>query len=948
MSQVVSIFRKVSGRSGLGRVFSVLGILTMSIGTVSPAVAALPEPTACFNDLQGANDEPGQKDITRFCAEEGTGTPFEIHTIVDWDDIALSGNNTQDICTLFDSDDDGLADLAVCTTLVAGPNPDGIVTLGELRLFRCGDDKPDRCTNSTFLPGPYTTTCEVSEEKTDPFSPAALNGPGDEYPNDTQITCALDLNEFGLPGTQAVLIDACSFPSTEPNSDPSDCVAAAQCVTDDDCNDGNVCTTDSCNNQGNCLHKPKKGKTSCSDGFFCDGDDECNNNGLCQPNTDGRDCTDDVGCTVDSCDELHDTCLHEPRNTLCTDNTFCNGVEICSAVDDCQPGTPPNCNDNVSCTADSCNEDTDSCNHVTNDASCNNGQFCDGTETCSAILGCQPGTAPNCNDDITCTQDSCNEANDQCVHAPSNAACSDGQFCTGDETCSPVDGCHSGTTRTCNDGIDCTADSCNEALDRCDNLPQNNGCDDGQFCTGIEVCDPTQGCKPGDDPCPERCNEQTDQCVQCLTNADCNDSAFCNGVETCNVSGTCVPGTPPDCTDTVNCTTDQCDEGSDQCTHTPNNGICSDGQFCNGAEVCDLVNGCSPGTAPACADDVTCTTDDCDETNDQCTHTPNDAACSNNQFCDGAETCDLVLGCQSATAPDCTDDFACTTDSCNETLDRCDHITDDSACSDGQFCNGDEVCNAQTGCGPGSPVVCHDAFNCSTDNCNEDTDSCAFDFSTCVCGDSEVTGTEKCDPPATAGTFEDCNNMVDDDGDGKVDCRDKSCKPGARAPICDETCDFDQVCTKFIRDPATITFNRDGVPDMIYIHGRIAISGNPEPLVDGMQFELSNESTQIYRAELGWGELNGKLGGRKYQFQDNYASIFGQASPAGGLARVRLKIRLHGGRPYLVFTIRAYGDMSAADQWLMTTQFSVGSEVGYLTEEWEATSTGWKLHQVDF
>src|SRR5205085_5840352 len=434
----------------------------------------------------------------RFCVDEADGAPFELNTIVDWDESALSGNNTQDICQLFDSDDDGFSDLAVCTTLMAGPNPDGTVVLGEIRLFRCGDDKVDRCTNATFLPGPYTTTCEVSQQKTDPFSPAAVNGPGDEYPVDTQILCGLDLNEFGLPGTQAVLVDACSFPSTQPNSDPSDCVAFSQCATDNDCNDGNVCTSDSCNNQGNCMHKPKKGKTSCNDGFFCDGDDQCNDAGLCQPSSNGRDCSDGVGCTVDSCDEQTDACLHEPRNTLCTDNAFCNGVEVCSPVNDCQPGTPPNCNDNVSCTTDSCNEGTDSCNHATNDGKCNDGQFCNGLETCSASLGCQAGTAPNCNDNVTCTQDTCNEANDQCVHTPSNGSCSDGQFCTGDEICDPVNGCQTGTPRTCNAGIECTSDSCNEGADRCDNIPHNERCDDDNVSPGLERDQSVQRRKPSE------------------------------------------------------------------------------------------------------------------------------------------------------------------------------------------------------------------------------------------------------------------------------------------------------------------------------------------------------------------------------------------------------------------------------------------------------------------
>src|SRR5438876_3696468 len=50
-----------------------------------PAVAQ-PPPTfaGCQNDVQGANDVPGQKDLTRFCVAGGNGT-FELFTQWNWD-----------------------------------------------------------------------------------------------------------------------------------------------------------------------------------------------------------------------------------------------------------------------------------------------------------------------------------------------------------------------------------------------------------------------------------------------------------------------------------------------------------------------------------------------------------------------------------------------------------------------------------------------------------------------------------------------------------------------------------------------------------------------------------------------------------------------------------------------------------------------------------------------
>ena len=37
----------------------------------------------------------------------------------------------------------------------------------------------------------------------------------------------------------------------------------------------------------------------------------------------------------------------------CNDGLYCNGLETCDALNGCQVGTPPNCNDSVSCTIDS-------------------------------------------------------------------------------------------------------------------------------------------------------------------------------------------------------------------------------------------------------------------------------------------------------------------------------------------------------------------------------------------------------------------------------------------------------------------------------------------------------------------------------------------------------------------------------------------------------------------
>lgn len=71
---------------------------------------------------------------------------------------------------------------------------------------------------------------------------------------------------------------------------------------------------------------------------------------------------------------------------------------------------------------------------------CDDGLYCNGAETCDGTNKCQQGTAPNCSDGVDCTDDSCDEANDQCVNIANNANCDDGDTCT-EDICDFDDGC---------------------------------------------------------------------------------------------------------------------------------------------------------------------------------------------------------------------------------------------------------------------------------------------------------------------------------------------------------------------------------------------------------------------------------------------------------------------------------------------------------------------------
>ena len=65
----------------------------------------------------------------------------------------------------------------------------------------------------------------------------------------------------------------------------------------------------------------------------------------------------------------------------------------------------------------------------------------------------------------------------------------------------------------------------------------------------------------------------------CSVDGDCDDGLFCNGAETCS-AGTCQPGTPITCPDDgIGCTADACDEATDACVSTPDDGLCQNGLF---------------------------------------------------------------------------------------------------------------------------------------------------------------------------------------------------------------------------------------------------------------------------------------------------------------------------------------------------------------------------------
>jgi hypothetical protein len=637
------------------------------------------------------------------------------------------------------------------------------------------------------------------------------------------------------------------------------CDPALGCLagTPVDCGDGIGCTVDACNEATDaCDHVADD--ALCDNGQFCDGAETCDALLDCQAGSDP--------CPgAFSCDEVADACACSD-DTQCDDGVFCNGVEICSAGV-CIAGSPINCDDGVGCTLDACNESSDACDHQPDDGACDNGLFCDGVETCDALLDCQSGAPVACDDGIGCTLDACNESSDTCDHQPDDASCDNGLFCDGAEVCD--------ASLDCQPGADpCRGVACDEEGDFCQapqqvtllevrtgasassasvattesltaspghlyvaaisskrlydvvaveglglawtevrsqcagrnqtgvsvwralGVPTADGIVTATFAdtpnnaviavaryTGVSQTDPigdvvsgnsngaSGACDGGVDssaysfdlavswpgsvafgaaamrshqhfpgpgyteqaellagtggstasvaiqdrpveaggtlPVDGTFDDDVDWAVvaveirapnSCTSDADCDDGLFCNGAETC-AAGACVAGTPVECDDGVDCTVDACSEATRACQQTPDDALCDNGLFCDGAETCSAVLGCQAGTPINCSDGVGCTVDACNEATRACDHAPDNAACSDGLFCNGAETCDAVLDCQPGTDP-------CPGLACDEAADTCQCATNQD-CDDGSFCNGTEVCQGGV-CAPGTPPDCDD------------------------------------------------------------------------------------------------------------------------------------------------------------------------------------------------------------------------------------------------
>ena len=248
---------------------------------------------------------------------------------------------------------------------------------------------------------------------------------------------------------------------------------APECVDNSDCpQEGNSCTLNECTG-GSCVEADAPIDTACDDDGVCDGE------GMCVECNDSTQCPEDGSqCTMASCEANQCGQASAPDGIVCDyldgmNNGVCE-AGTCVAAPDCT--TSEQCDDSNTCTVNSCVDGT--CQAMPEE----DGAACD-------VEG-NPGT---------CEMGVCEGLCD-------NVDCSDGNDCTTDGVCDPLDG-------TCGGG---------------GNEPVDTSCDDDRVCDGqgnCVECATDERCDDGDECTIDRCVDGACQSVRKVIDFESIDGA---------------------------------------------------------------------------------------------------------------------------------------------------------------------------------------------------------------------------------------------------------------------------------------------------------------------------------------------------------------------------------------------------------------------------------------
>ena len=230
------------------------------------------------------------------------------------------------------------------------------------------------------------------------------------------------------------------------------------------------------------------------------------------------------------------------------------------------------------------------------DGECDDGVYCNGAERCIEGSCADAERAIECDDGISCTRDSCDEAADDCAFVPDDGLCT----AMAGGTCEVPGDCQypSCTAATCMPGP-CQSAEC--VGDRCE---RTDLCGAGTFCCAGS-CAPL-GCDDGNPCTDDSCGGSG--CVNTANTDPCSDGDGCTVGDAC-AGGSCRSGSPMVCNDGNGCTDDACVSGS--CRFTDHTRTCDDGNACTSGDRCG-GGSCNPGSPVVCNDGNPCTDDRCE------------------------------------------------------------------------------------------------------------------------------------------------------------------------------------------------------------------------------------------------------------------------------------------------------------------------------------------------
>lgn len=341
----------------------------------------------------------------------------------------------------------------------------------------------------------------------------------------------------------------------------------------------------------------------CDNGNFCDGMEVCSA-GFCTTSAEPQ-CP--FGCNVEN-----NRCRDCSSTEDCASDPCVDGVFECSAKGECE-FVREGCAPTEICDPEGGEDGGLVCYQCDDDADCDNGLRCDGREECTDnVCVTIPSTVDPCadnDDEPNCIEEEGGDGFD-CSACIDDADCDDGQFCNGTEFCDTDNGrCRyefgdrdPPDSRVCSDP---DLSACSEDDDGCFFCVDDDDCGDGDPCT-VDRCVDRTRCE-SEPKCPgEAC--WAGACGPCSFDAQCDDGSFCNGAEACEYVWVIFGPDRTRCIDRPNpCggNTPFCSEASNRCFECEVQSHCLDNNRCNGIESCN--NGfCQGGVPVQCDEGETC------------------------------------------------------------------------------------------------------------------------------------------------------------------------------------------------------------------------------------------------------------------------------------------------------------------------------------------------------